>query len=1395
MKDLNQFISGIKKDNSYDYSKNDALYHSVNFAIAEKDKEQMGALYSIKGNKLLFSIPSVPPVYQAILEQEGPYSLSITYQNNSVTISGTTKDEFISNLESFVENKEIYVLYDAPIIRILSYNDEISFVGGVSNITSSVYIPKQNQLKIIGGKSSDNYIVVFTTNSDSDTPTGAGQIWLLKYDSEQETIEGLNGTSLDIKTHLVHTSLMNLSTRYPIGNEIVLRNEGDITLGCYFTDNYNEFRSLNLLDDTVLLKDASSLGLSEDVSLSQPIIEEISNGGVLEEGKSYQFFYRLFDTSGKFSSFSPGSAIIPIPSYDEGTAYPSTSGRNPATGLRNKAITINIPDIDTSFDTIEVVAVKYHSSSNFTVYKFYEANIDSDESIRVTHTGNEDLIPIDAKEITALSTPFTVCKTITTRKGRLLAANTRSKNFDIDFDARAYRFNSARICKIYKKDLVTVESTINGSNPVYPTDKELDAVNIFNLEHLPTWASSGPDAYKYQADGVTLGGQGPNVSYKFVSAPIRNREQLINIDSTGAYSVTQVNDSGNYNLNGISINAAGYPQNYKNPFLCAYFTGLMGGEVYRMGISFTDKKGNKSFVKWIGDIKIPERYETDKNGNLLLIDVGNAGRAIGIEFSIDISSIKTEIQGFEIVYVRRTPSNRTRLGSGPISHMSYGFTNVVPSNKNTGVSEDNNTLVTTGYIGAPNNLYSGQRNNLIFLSTLGYPDDRISVKTGDRLKKIQQCNATLVGTSIPLNNASLLDTEWVQDVQIYGTSSLGGDTYMNIKRGVVLGPDEQVSEGGYSIENRFAAYRDSNGTLKSKPGIGGYNLWLNLNSIDNTFYGNAAQPGVIASYVRQVENQYGGLSYEARSKNQYVSTNWWVKVDLDSPNTITFNCFGFDTYIGILAHHTIWLNSENRSGNNLEKGKCSVASIVPVESCVNFMMREGNPESNTYYDNEYYKEALNNSTGKGAFDALLYFSNLSKRNIPTGIRNRYNLYPFFAKDFLSKTTELHPHRIWVSENKLDGELIDNWRNFNFNDYIEVDGNYGEINAIRTVNDNVIYLQRQAVGRAFISPQTMIPDSSSTEIVTGTGDVLAGYQYLSTNYGTLHKFSVVEGSTGLHFIDALNKKWCVFNGKIFAVSDNLFFSTDIREILTSNIIETENPLQGVGIYGTYDLEYNRVHMTFLGSKNNKFVFHRETITDTAQDDVPIGNAKLISSEEESKEVPEHYTLVFNEQLNALEYYKSGSPHIYIPVNGTFISANNSLNSMYLEYKGDIGNFFGTYYNSLAILKFSPKLNTTLVYDTISYKNEVFENGTLINNVTFDKIKVWNEYQNSGLIPLVYMGNVKRKMRGLYINIPRDSAAYSPRIRGPYAMILLSYLNNNNREFIFHPPTISYRISQA
>lgn len=518
----------------------------------------------------------------------------------------------------------------------------------------------------------------------SANPATYGHIFKITYNKE----------TLVFNTSIVYSAVMNLSLQHPIANPGMIegRYENSKIQRIYWTDNFNSLRVINVADPNVSTTPVKLLDVVSNVNFSNVIVEDAIEGGSLPEGV-IQVAYRLGTQDGSLTKFSLPSIPFQLDSgnlYGSVIDYPLSDSLNKDNDTLDseKSIKIKISNLDLDYDYIQLAYIVYTSKGNGEV-KLLPSNIIPSTGIYTDIiTGIEEgTETFSISEFSALTNPFLTVSTIAQKDNILFVANTKTNEFDLDFDARAYR---------YKSNGVTYVS--------FPVAETADAINPYNDENPvtnPDWLAN--DQYKFKANGTTLGGQGPNVSYTFITKDI-----VVDTNATeplGApfVNVNQVDSTENFN----SLDA--YPvksfSNFKSPFVQTLYTGYARGEVYRFGIFFLDKKGNPSFVKWIGDIKMPDNNDT--GFDLSSYSTGTATlKSIGIQFTVTIpSEIQSKIEGFTICRVERTDDDKTRLGFGvtggfistsvgsltidefiqAISDMAFNIAKSVVSNSNSGL--------------------------------------------------------------------------------------------------------------------------------------------------------------------------------------------------------------------------------------------------------------------------------------------------------------------------------------------------------------------------------------------------------------------------------------------------------------------------------------------------------------------------------------------------------------------------------------------------------------------------------------------------------------------------------------------------------------------------------------
>jgi hypothetical protein len=620
MQSQNTFGKGLNQDNSRSKYENTSYYDGFNIRITSDRGLSTLSVQNEKGNSLILSFPDIP----------------------------------------------------ANFPNVLNYKD--------GSVRTTLAIDKED-LKIVGHTIINDEIVICTTTSSNEEPVNVqSQIWVVKFTDDLESIIGSTANVISLND-LKYNDTLNFSLAHRL--ECVGRYENSITKNFYFTDNYNDFKSINLAlnqNDLALLK-PESLNIKQSAYLSLPIITDVGSGN-LPTASTVQIAYRLVNRTLGNSMYSFATNPIPLSSFDYKTFTPARKIKgSPKNSTANKSVTYTIKDLDSNFDIIEHIAIVTIDRDAPKIYKFKEEVVPASKQVINTLNGTETEIILNTILLNAVNFGFDVCKTIDIVDNVLVAGNIKSKNniiTDEEFDARAYRFKSDSIALIkhLNSDLPSV--TLTGPTPNYDSVPEKhDCYNPYNVQKGVNETVADYNEYKYQVDGSTLGGSGKFISYKFVQEELEG-DTLSKTDSSGTNHLSIAKSSPVINLgvkdsnnNVISFTAEEQFKNFKSPIIQHYYTGYMRGEIYRFGIQFIDRTGNPYFVKWVGDIKFPEHTDSDAgntNFHLHSLTVNNSKlKTLGIQFEVKIpEAIKNKISGFKIVRVQRNANDESRLGTAPI---------------------------------------------------------------------------------------------------------------------------------------------------------------------------------------------------------------------------------------------------------------------------------------------------------------------------------------------------------------------------------------------------------------------------------------------------------------------------------------------------------------------------------------------------------------------------------------------------------------------------------------------------------------------------------------------------------------------------------------------------------
>lgn len=285
-----------------------------------------------------------------------------------------------------------------------------------------------------------------------------------------------------------------------------------------------------------------------------------------------------------------------------------------------------------------------------------------------------------------------------------------------------------------------------------------------------------------------------------------------------------------------------------------------------------------------------------------------------------------------------------------------------------------------------------------------------------------------------------------------------------------------------------------------------------------------------------------------------------------------------------------------------------------------------------------------------------------------------------------------PNRIVWSAKKITGSQKDNYRIFKPLDFAELDLSNGPITHHEVVNNNFYTWQPYSVQRQYFRDASLLGAQQGSDIVVGSGSILAARGEEITAIGMFKKWSQLKGKnptgkeTFYWYNDQVQKIVRFGQDGTRVISDDGFIS-----YLTNNgkyVSNQDYPLTGLGVHGVWNDKYSEAIFTF---KYNDGVSNKQ------------------------------FTLVYDELKNGFVAFHSYYPNIYLPFKNTFFSPSPTTpKTIYLHDRGSDSTFYGTYVTPslTAVMNYEPNISKNFealqfVTDTVPF--DVFL--TTTNHVSY------------------------------------------------------------------------------
>jgi hypothetical protein len=1483
----NTWNKGLNSDLSKLKTQQDSYLDAKNIRVITDEGSSTLAVENIRGNVYNFKLPTVEGTWFITVPDGETGTGSLYFGRDGIMIYfhidniQSKSYEFISNE---LNQQLISFPYDFPgkEYLIFYYNQSgivlYDFLPESSSL-SSLIVPlppnkfdleqrtnKVSSHVILGwGYYNDNLVLISCSiNSFSSEPVNQeGFIWDVTYNNATGEIitSQLDGDYLLPQTTLKYAGKLNLSRNYAISKHLKCRYESTEVTRVVWTDWYNNLRTCNIQDPQIWATPEELFSYLPQHLPQKPIVNRVITGGTLPTGK-YQYFYQLYSNQGAKSTYSPVSALYSL--FPGNLDTITVTGNRPGVNSQ-KSIEITLTNLDLNYDFIRIGYIVYQIADFPEAFFFDERVIPNSGIINLIHNGNENDIPVSSSEIANLNRPPEVFKTLDVVRNRLFAANAFTKYFDPVFDARAYRFKSDAVSNLYNNNDVfdnpsvqlvtnisgnidvTIESTTppgNSYNQLLAIPDTFDLINPYNNENNDPLLNplSGPTTtgwidnsqFKYKSDGVTYGGEGPNISYEFIvetrlpklGGPLRaNSPYIAPALDTNTQFTAPFNDT--YTYYGSANSAI---DSMKNPYIESIFTGYARGEVYRFGVVFYDIYGYPSYVNWIGDIKFPLAYDADGFFGLSDNKTGPSGfsfysgdlltKQLGIKFTLDTSkpqfqAIKDQISGWSYVRVKRDLDNSTRLGTGYMQPTFYvdggvwdGY-NLMPYERFTvgdvNPVEDywkfNETY-------GPSSLWRAQTKIQTF-----YSPNFLLKKAGNFIPKdyMRMIGRTNNFGVLPVQYSQrIFATAWPANSKLYYLASSDFDYTYN---DTVPNSAVQTSEPTSALDSTYRSKYSIDGSIYVNPSTNQNRIPVNtIPGLDFDFFNmssgneNEATNGEFMEWgaeTQLISFNVSGLPTPDTS-NAFDATNLRLPIYLTSYERYIFDQYGGNIRSArynneyILTNHfqpwdkntseALYQSTNGLVTNGVYGGDTWVNYFDWQRTNINYFEGSGwnigaSPEDEfppfglaVFFPCEAsFNTELNISFQHASVrsDAASGSNTISLANYAynDALSQQNTTNLFLSKGFNQTNVKYEPHTIYGTEPKLDNERLDSWREFLLNNALTVNGNYGEINRLVQFKDRLFYYQNDAFGVASVDERVLANEADTSQTQLGTGTLLQRFDYVSTETGSKHSFAVEATGSAIYHYDAFINK--LFRYSMSQDGAGVSPLTDIKGLsgfFRTAFIDTE-------LKSRDKITLNQFSRVGISSGYNS-EYNTVYFTFFAKYD---------------EETFINHTVAYNELLDAFESFYDFHPSLYINMRKRFLSIDPTQPSEVYSHNLGLRN---TFYNNTypSYIKFRVNENSDFVktFDNFYINTEVI-------NVTTDQqlpetittYGISNDYQ----IVNETISNFTQKIRSWRKQIPRDETnpnlTIKPRISDKYIDVLFKHtISGGDKIFRLHDVLTEY-----
>ena len=276
----------------------------------------------------------------------------------------------------------------------------------------------------------------------------------------------------------------------------------------------------------------------------------------------------------------------------------------------------------------------------------------------------------------------------------------------------------------------------------------------------------------------------------------------------------------------------------------------------------------------------------------------------------------------------------------------------------------------------------------------------------------------------------------------------------------------------------------------------------------------------------------------------------------------------------------------------------------------------------------------------------------------------------------SNTITSYPTQFTWTKEKILGESIDTWTNITLAATQALDGDKGQLRAVRRYRNNLIAFQDKGIAEILYNSRTQLGTQQGVPIEIANSGKVDGKRYITDKAGCVNKWSIVETKNGIYFIDNINSSLNLFADSVRSLSDEKGFKEWIG---TNNSTDVWNPVDF-----------------------NNFVSYWDRVND---------DVYFVRGTENYQDV-----LCFNELLGEFtSFFNYGKVPMMVNVQDKFVSFKNS--KLWVQGEGDYGNIFGNLQDYHMLYRVTPDPYGDKTFTNIEYRADMFNMDDVTSNPYF------------------------------------------------------------------------------